>query len=103
MHCQSPVVPLRELCDKMCDQHIMDNDNSYREIGFNRVVIQWPNWPNAKIFGGYVSSVAVSCGYDTCFTVKACDGLYQLIQSIGSHWNTPLGFNRSCGPLSETP
>ena len=27
--------------------------------------------------------VAVSRGYDTCFTVKASDGLYQLIKSIG--------------------
>ncbi len=33
-------------------------------------------------------SVAVSRGYDTCFSVKACDGLYQLIKSIGSDWNT---------------
>ncbi len=35
-----------------------------------------------------VPSVAVSCGYDTCFSVKACDGLYQLIKSIGMDWNT---------------
>ena len=26
---------------------------------------------------------AVSCGYDTCFTVKAYDELYQLIKSMG--------------------
>ncbi len=32
--------------------------------------------------------VAVSRGYDTCFSVKACDGLYQLLKSIGSDWNT---------------
>ena len=30
-----------------------------------------------------------------------CDGLYQLIKSIGSHWNTSLGSNQSCGPLSD--
>ncbi len=28
--------------------------------------------------------VAVSRGYDTCFSVKACHGLYQLVKSIGS-------------------
>ncbi len=27
--------------------------------------------------------VAVSLGYDTCFAVRACDGLYQLIKSMG--------------------
>ena len=27
-------------------------------------------------------SVAVSRGYDTCFAVKTCDGLYQLIKSM---------------------
>ncbi len=26
--------------------------------------------------------VAVSCGYDTCFAVKTCDGLYHFIFSI---------------------
>ena len=26
--------------------------------------------------------VAVSCGYDTCFAVKACDGLYHLTKSM---------------------
>ncbi len=30
-----------------------------------------------------IVGVAVSRGYDTCFTVKACDGLYQLIKSMG--------------------
>ncbi len=33
-------------------------------------------------------TVVVSCGYDTCFSVQACDGLYQLIKSIGSDWKT---------------
>ncbi len=28
--------------------------------------------------------VAVSRGYDTCFSVKACDGLCQLLKSTGS-------------------
>ena len=29
-------------------------------------------------------SIAVSRGYDTCFSVKACDGLCQLLKSTGS-------------------
>ena len=33
-------------------------------------------------------SVAVSRGCDTRFSVRACDGLYQLLKSIGSDWNT---------------
>ncbi len=28
------------------------------------------------------STVAVSCGYDTCFAVRTCDGLYHFIFSI---------------------
>ncbi len=39
----------------------------------------------------------------TRFTVSACDGLYQLIKSIGSNWNTPLGSNRSCGHCMQVP
>ncbi len=35
--------------------------------------------------------VAVSCGYDTCFAVKACDGLYHLTKSM-DRIETPLGF-----------
>ncbi len=35
-----------------------------------------------------MKNVAVSRGYDTCFMVKACDGLYQLIKSMGLDWNT---------------
>ncbi len=27
---------LRELCDKICDQHVRDDDNSYRETEFDR-------------------------------------------------------------------
>ncbi len=30
------------------------------------------------------TTVAVSCGYDTCFVVKTCDGLYHFIFSIDS-------------------
>ncbi len=32
--------------------------------------------------------VAVSRGYDTCFSVKACDKLWQLLKSTASGWNT---------------
>ncbi len=35
-----------------------------------------------------LDTVAVSRGYDACFSIKACDGLYQLLKSIGSDWNT---------------
>ena len=35
--------------------------------------------------------VAVSCGYDTCFTVEACDGLYQLIKSMEWGLRVPGG------------
>ncbi len=30
----------------------------------------------------WYTHVAVSCGYDTCFAVKACDGLYHLTKSM---------------------
>ncbi len=32
--------------------------------------------------------VAVSCGYDTCFAVRACDGLLPPNKNHGSGWNT---------------
>ncbi len=35
--------------------------------------------------------VAVSCGYDTCFAVKTCDGLYHFIFSI-DRVGIPFGF-----------
>ncbi len=35
--------------------------------------------------------IAVSCGYDTCFVVWACDGLYQLTKSM-DRIETPSGF-----------
>ncbi len=38
-----------------------------------------------------VSSVAVSCGYDTHFAVRSCDGLYHFIFSI-DHVGIPFGF-----------
>ncbi len=47
-------------------------------------------------------TVAVSRGYDTYFSAKACDGLCQLLKS---HWiglKHHKGFNQSCGPLSDT-
>ena len=31
-----------------------------------------------------IDCVAVSRGYKTCFSVKACDGLCQLLKSAGS-------------------
>ena len=42
------------------------------------------------IFFSYfvMNCVAVSCGYDTCFSVKACDGLCRLLKSTGLSWNT---------------
>ncbi len=39
----------------------------------------------------YVINVAVSCGYGTCFAVKAFDGLYHLTKSM-DHIETPLRF-----------
>ncbi len=42
---------------------------------------------NVTLYGG-VRYVAVSRRYDTCFSVKACDGLCQLLKSTGSGWNT---------------
>ncbi len=45
--------------------------------------------------------VAVSCGYDTCFSVKACDGLHQLLKFIGSDWNTN-GVKIDCVDLCQT-
>ena len=36
-------------------------------------------------------NVAVSCGYDTCFTVQACDGLHHLTKSM-DRIETPSGF-----------
>ncbi len=35
--------------------------------------------------------VAVSCGYDTCFAVKTCDGLYHFMFSI-DRVGIPFGF-----------
>ncbi len=37
------------------------------------------------------SCVAVSCGYGTCFAVRACDELYHFIFSI-DHVGIPFGF-----------
>ena len=45
------------------------------------------------------SYVAVSCGYDTCFAVKTCDGLYHFIISI-AHVGIPFGFQTSLHCLS---
>ena len=32
--------------------------------------------------------IAVNRGYDTCFSVQACHGLYKLIKSMRSDWDT---------------
>ncbi len=32
--------PLIELCDKICDQHIRDDDNSYKELEFDRGAVR---------------------------------------------------------------
>ncbi len=37
--------------------------------------------------------VAVSCGYDTCFAVRACDELWHLTK-IMDRVETPFGFPR---------
>ena len=39
-------------------------------------------------------SVAVSCGYSTCFAVRTCDWLCHLIVSM-DHVGIPLGFHPS--------
>ncbi len=36
---------------------------------------------------GSIHCVAVSRGYDTCFSGKACDGLCRLLKSTGLGWN----------------
>ncbi len=45
----------------------------------------WHRWAQKRKF------VAVSCGYDTCFAVRACDGLYHLTK-IKDRVGTPFGF-----------
>ncbi len=40
------------------------------------------------LYGNSGLGVVVSRGYDICFSVKACDGLYQLLKSTRSGWNT---------------
>ena len=41
--------------------------------------------------GNNVVSVAVSCGYNTCFAVSACDGLCHLTK-VMDRVETPFGF-----------
>ncbi len=43
-------------------------------------------WPTVMLW-----SVAVSCGYDTCFAVGACDGLCHLTKGM-DRVETPFGF-----------
>ena len=57
---------------------------------------------------------AVSCGYDTCFAVKACDGLYHLTKSMDRietplhseidqiHLSTEAQCGTTCLPLGDT-
>ncbi len=54
---------------------------------------RWKENGNFKILNPRKTlvTVAVSCGYDTCFAVKACDGLCHLTKSMG-RIETPLGF-----------
>ncbi len=47
--------------------------------------------PNTEEINKKKDSVAVSCGYNTCFAVKACDELYHLTKSM-DRIGTPLGF-----------
>ena len=51
---------------------------------------------------GKKSGCPCCSGYDTCFSVKACDGLCQLLKSTGSGWDIVKSFNWSCGPMSDT-
>ena len=44
-----------------------------------------------KLKACHYLTVAVSCGYDTCFAVKTCDGLYHFIFSTDLG-GIPLGF-----------
>ena len=37
LKCHHNLTWFRELCDKICHQHVRDDDNSYREIEFDRV------------------------------------------------------------------
>ena len=41
-------------------------------------------------------------GSDTCFLEKACDGLCRLLRFTGFWLKHHKGFNRACGPLSDT-
>ncbi len=48
-------------------------------------------WALCQCQVAFFFSVAVSCGYDTCFAVKTCDGLYYFIFSI-DRVGIPFGF-----------
>ncbi len=47
-------------------------------------------------------SVAVSCGYGTCFAVKTCDELYHFIFSI-VHFGIPFGFQTIIWTFARHP
>ena len=50
-----------------------------------QAVLQLLIWSKMVLAFSYVAVlgiVAVSCGYDTCFSVRTCDGLYHVIFSI---------------------
>ena len=58
------------------------NDRSFITIGQFFTFLVSPCMWNMWFDEPYFDSVAVSCGYDTCFAVRACDGLYHFIFSI---------------------
>ena len=67
--------------------------------GWKSMIVQWnlDKWTvfwRGKTWSDYRGGhfiVAVSCGYDTCCAVKACDGLCHLTKTMG-RTETPSGF-----------
>ncbi len=54
------------------------------------------------IYVWHMGAVAVSCGYDTCFVVRICDGLYHFIFSI-DRVGIPFGFQMIIWTLARHP
>ena len=69
----------RPRCYYAMQKRVPNYANSYQPVysSYQLVPFYLIECPNEKLHKN--NHVAVSPGYDTCFTVKACDGLYQLI------------------------